>query len=76
MDVVRREQVLRELWAAVLEQDDVKSQDNFFDLGGHSIGAMKLVAAARQRGLTITLNQIFECDTLADLAAVAEAAAG
>ncbi len=67
-----RLKLLLELWSEVLEDDDIKPTDNFFDLGGDSIKAMKLVIGARKRGLTITLTQIFTCETVADIAQLAE----
>ncbi len=70
-----RLKLLLELWSEVLEDDDIKPTDNFFDLGGDSIKAMKLVLGARKRGLTITLPQIFNCETVADVAQVARAVA-
>ena len=67
-----REACLRDVWAAVLGASDIKSGDNFFDLGGDSIKAKKLIAEARQRGVVVTLTQVFECESLGELAAVAE----
>ena len=72
MNPPQRHEVLRALWASVLAHDHVAPSDNFFDLGGDSIKAMKLVVEARERGLVITLTQIFECESLADLVAAAE----
>ncbi|NEE10854.1 hypothetical protein G3M58_30890, partial [Streptomyces sp. SID7499] len=34
--------VLRRLFSEVLDQPDVRDEDNFFDLGGHSLTAMRL----------------------------------
>ena len=39
------EAALAAIWADVLEVDEVAPEDNFFDLGGHSLAASKLVAA-------------------------------
>ncbi|WP_323746733.1 acyl carrier protein [Catenulispora pinisilvae] len=60
------EEVCR-IWAEVLDVPSVAPQDNFFDLGGNSIGAMKVAAQCRQLGLAITSRQILLADTVAQL---------
>lgn len=42
--------------------------DNFFALGGDSFKAAMCVHALRGRGLTVTLKDLFECKTAAELA--------
>jgi non-ribosomal peptide synthase protein (TIGR01720 family) len=46
--------------------------DNFFELGGDSILSIQVVARARQEGLHLTPQQLFQYQTVAELAAVAE----
>ncbi|MFI6210226.1 amino acid adenylation domain-containing protein, partial [Streptomyces sp. NPDC051041] len=46
----------------------VSIDDDFFALGGDSVSAMRLVAAARREGLAIALRDVFEHPTVADLA--------
>ena len=41
--------------------------DNFFSLGGDSILAIQLIAAARKAGFTLELKDIFQSDNLSDL---------
>ncbi|MBS2548187.1 AMP-binding protein [Catenulispora sp. NL8] len=55
------------IWAEVLEIPAVAPHDNFFDLGGNSIGAMKVAAQCRQLGLAITSRKILLADTVAQL---------
>ncbi|RDA82975.1 hypothetical protein CP532_4463 [Ophiocordyceps camponoti-leonardi (nom. inval.)] len=59
-----------DLWAEVLgmSKEDICASDNFFHLGGDSITAMKLVASARGRGMTITVPEIFAHPRLQDMA--------
>ncbi|MFD0634342.1 condensation domain-containing protein [Catenulispora yoronensis] len=52
--------------------DRVGVEDNFFDLGGDSIISIQVVARARARGLRVTPPQMFEHQTIARLATVAE----
>ncbi|HKH45466.1 MAG TPA: amino acid adenylation domain-containing protein [Thermoanaerobaculia bacterium] len=68
------EEVLAEIWSGLLGVERVGIHDNFFRLGGDSILGIQVVARARQAGLVITPRQIFENQTIAALAAVAETA--
>ena len=56
-------------WCAVLDLDQVGVHDNFFDVGGHSLLAVKLVAALEEEGAALTLQQVFEQPTVAEMAA-------
>ncbi|MEQ8997813.1 MAG: amino acid adenylation domain-containing protein [Coleofasciculus sp. B1-GNL1-01] len=65
------EKVLAEIWAKVLRLEKIGVHDNFFDLGGDSILSIQIVARANQTGLNLTIKQMFEHQTIAELAAVA-----
>ncbi|MEB3260244.1 MAG: amino acid adenylation domain-containing protein [Cyanobacteriota bacterium] len=65
------ELALAEIWCELLGLERVGLADNFFELGGDSIIAVQVVARARGRGLTLRASQLFEQQTLAELAAVA-----
>ncbi len=69
------EKQLAAVWCSVLRLDHVGRFDNFFGLGGDSILSIQIVARANQLGLRLTPRQFFQYQTLADLAAVAEAGA-
>src|SRR5207244_8849038 len=45
--------------------------DNFFRLGGDSILSIQVITQARQAGIQITPRQMFERQTIAELAEVA-----
>jgi acyl carrier protein len=65
------ERRLAEIWAEVLDLDSVGVYDNFFDLGGHSLAATRVVARVYQRfQLEIPLQALFESPTVAEMAAV------
>jgi non-ribosomal peptide synthase protein (TIGR01720 family) len=63
------EQALADLWADALDLPGVGIHDNFFDLGGDSILSIRIASQARQAGLTVTSAQIFEHQTIHELAA-------
>jgi amino acid adenylation domain-containing protein/non-ribosomal peptide synthase protein (TIGR01720 family) len=65
------EQILAELWSQLLGIDRVGVRDNFFELGGDSIMSIQLVSRARRRGLYLSPAQLFQYQTIAELADVA-----
>jgi len=62
---------LAAIWAEVLGVPRVGRTDNFFELGGDSILSLQIVARARAAGWVLTPRQLFERQTLGELAAVA-----
>jgi amino acid adenylation domain-containing protein len=66
------EKILAGLWAEVLNLEQVGIHDNFFELGGDSLHTIRVVARANQAGLHITSRQLFQYQTIAELAVVAE----
>lgn len=67
--------VMRDLWKEVLnigDQTSLSTSDNFFHLGGDSIAAIRLVAAARKIGLSISGSQIYRTPRLGEMASYAE----
>lgn len=61
---------LRKLWSKVLNQDESKigRDDEFFQIGGDSLSAMRLAATARDLGLSLTVTDIFLKRKLSQLA--------
>lgn len=62
------EELLAEIWASVLELSKVGVTDNFFDLGGDSIAAIRIIANANKHGMALTHSQIFLDQTIRALA--------
>jgi len=65
------EDVLAKIWAEVLGRKQVGIHDNFFELGGDSILSLQIVSRANQAGLQLAPKQLFQHQTIAELAAVA-----
>ncbi|KAK3328127.1 hypothetical protein B0T19DRAFT_461502 [Cercophora scortea] len=67
------ERTLQSLWAAVLNvnHDTIGREDNFLRIGGDSIAAIRLVTLARERGVSLTVKDIFDEPRLAGMAAKA-----
>ena len=62
------EEVLAGLFAEVLGVDRIGVDDDFFDLGGHSLRATWLISRIRSVvGVTVTMRTIFEFPTVAQL---------
>ena len=60
------EQELSRVWREVLGLDQVGIHDNFFQAGGHSLLAVRLVAAIRERfQVDLSLAKIFQYPTIA-----------
>jgi amino acid adenylation domain-containing protein/non-ribosomal peptide synthase protein (TIGR01720 family) len=66
------EKRLAEIWCEFLGLEQVGIHDNFFELGGDSILSIQVVARANQEGMHLTPNQLFEYQTIAELAAVVD----
>ncbi|MGW5053661.1 non-ribosomal peptide synthase/polyketide synthase [Actinokineospora sp. NPDC004072] len=63
------EAALAAVWRDVLGVAEVGVADNFFELGGDSILSIQLASRARAAGLPVTSKDLFQHQTIADLAA-------
>ncbi|KAL2911136.1 hypothetical protein HK105_209406 [Polyrhizophydium stewartii] len=71
------ERALAAVWSQVLgvQVADIGRATSFFALGGDSISAIKAAAAMQRAGISITVPQLFKAQTVARVAALADAAA-
>ncbi|KAI0150707.1 peptide synthetase [Xylariaceae sp. FL1272] len=67
-----KQKVLRQIWSRILaiEEENIGLNDSFFQLGGDSIGSMKLVSELRANGIELTVPEIFKHRTLYEMAKV------
>jgi amino acid adenylation domain-containing protein/non-ribosomal peptide synthase protein (TIGR01720 family) len=65
------EETLVKIWSGVLGIDQAGIYDNFFELGGDSILSIQIIARANQAGLKLSPRQLFQHQTIAELATVA-----
>ncbi|MER6401920.1 condensation domain-containing protein, partial [Kitasatospora sp. NPDC001603] len=63
------EERLAAVWAEVLGLPQVGVEDSFFDLGGDSIRAVRLVGALRAAGYDVTIRDVFQQRTITAMAA-------
>ncbi|KAK4867831.1 hypothetical protein LT330_007490 [Penicillium expansum] len=70
------ERKLWNLWSTALglSPNVVRHQDSFFKLGGDSITAMKMVSAAREEGLVLTVADVFNNPVFEDMLTTVRAA--
>jgi amino acid adenylation domain-containing protein len=63
------EMSLAKIWQEILEVERVGIDDDFFQLGGHSILAIRLVSSIRKElNFEIVIRDVFDCPTIALLA--------
>jgi natural product biosynthesis luciferase-like monooxygenase protein/amino acid adenylation domain-containing protein len=62
------EKALARIWAQVLDLEQVGIHDNFFALGGDSIRSIRVLALAQDRNLRFSMQQLFQHQTIYDLA--------
>jgi hypothetical protein len=68
----RTEALLIELWSEILRVDAVARTDDFFQLGGDSLAAMRMLSRAERLGIHLPADATFEGCSLAELAALAD----
>ena len=62
------EKTLATIWQDILGQEQIGIHDNFFDLGGDSILSIQMTAQARKAGLSLSPKQLFQHQTISELA--------
>ena len=68
-----REESLAAIWAKVLDIQEVGVEESIFELGGDSLLIFRITTLARQAGLAVSAQQIFQYRTIAAICAQLEA---
>src|SRR6185369_4614501 len=69
------EKVLHDIWANVLQIARIGVDQNFFDLGGHSLIATRILSQIREMfPVDLSIRNLFESPTIAALAACVDQA--
>ncbi|MDW7617945.1 amino acid adenylation domain-containing protein, partial [Peribacillus simplex] len=61
------EQKLAEIWAEVLGAEKIGIKDNFFDLGGDSIKAIRITSKLQKYGYKLEVQDLFNSGTIEDI---------
>ena len=64
------ERRLAEIWQRAIGMEQVGIHDNFFEIGGDSVLGIQSIAMAREVGIELTPAQLFQHQTIAELAAI------
>jgi amino acid adenylation domain-containing protein/non-ribosomal peptide synthase protein (TIGR01720 family) len=60
------------IWQDVLGMERIGIHDNFFESGGHSLKAIRLISKIhKELGIEVSLREVFSSPTVAELAAIA-----
>ena len=66
------ERLLAEVWREVLGRDGFGIHDDFFELGGDSLAAIRAVEMAKAKGVALRPTQFYASPTISGMAAIAE----
>lgn len=69
---VQIEKQLLPIWEEVLGFSPIETDDNFFEIGGDSILSIQIIARARNLGILLPPNALFEHQTIGELALFAK----
>jgi amino acid adenylation domain-containing protein len=63
------EETILSAWRGVLVRNGIGLQDNFFDVGGHSLLMMRVFSQLKRRFQSLTITDLFQFPTVSGLAA-------
>jgi len=68
------EKTITDIWTQVLKVEKIGIDEDFFDLGGHSLSAVQVTLQMQKKlNVSIPLQTFFDCPTIADLSSKVEA---
>ena len=63
------QRIMADIWSEVLKVEKVGIRDNYFALGGDSIRSITILSLARERGVSFSLNDLLQRQTIESLLA-------
>lgn len=63
------ERKVMDVWKEVFQRDDFSITDNFFEIGGDSIKAMRIYMVLTESVADINIEDFFDCQTVQAIAA-------
>ncbi|WP_017690400.1 non-ribosomal peptide synthetase [Paenibacillus sp. PAMC 26794] len=66
------EELMAGIWSDVLDLPEVGIQHDFFELGGDSLAALKILALCKREGIYLTPTDMFKLRRIEDIAAAVE----
>jgi len=65
------EQKIAEIWMDLLEKKDVRPNDSFLEIGGHSLSVLQMLSRVRDTfGVEVPIRRFFAAPSIAELAKV------
>ncbi|NOQ72619.1 MAG: amino acid adenylation domain-containing protein [Crocinitomix sp.] len=69
------QKAIAQIWIKILKRDEISIKDDFFEIGGHSLKATRLISECFETfGVKLQLNEVFKNATILKLALLIEAA--
>ncbi|CAN5483054.1 hypothetical protein BH09BAC3_BH09BAC3_33920 [soil metagenome] len=67
------EKIIKSIWSDVLKREDIAIDDNFFEVGGHSLYAIRIISLIYKKlNVKLNLRDIFVSPTISDLGRVVD----
>lgn len=61
---IYQEKKLLDIWKEVLGKDQISIEDNFFEIGGHSLNAIQIISLASEAQLVVEIEDLLELGTI------------
>ncbi|AKG35462.1 non-ribosomal peptide synthetase [Paenibacillus durus] len=66
------EELIAGIWSEILDRSEVGVQNDFFELGGDSLAALKIVALCKREGIFLTPQDMFKLRRIEEIAVAIE----
>lgn len=62
-----KEETLLDIWKNVLRKKNITIEDNFYEIGGHSLNAIQIVSKAKESGIQLKVEELFVYNSIKEL---------